>query len=260
MHDPAAGDSVGGPLPSKALLVWAPLGEYLLRAESEYLMAVHNRRPPQHWAILTGHLAHDALSVHGIHYGRNDRERNDPISLWFGGTYTDVRRGYWCEGQDLLRIQRRADTLGEDILGSIHLHTDSCNTMDRDFYPDEMRVIPPLVPHPLARDGCLWTHSTGPFLVSERPSPMDDEMFRATGWPLSIIVFAEQGDSGVRFRVAAWTPDNDLCRQIPVEIIAPTTSDARFANLLLTPLLDSPQPVGEPALDAVALATVAGRR
>jgi hypothetical protein len=73
-------------------------------------------------------------------------------------------------------------------------------------------------------------------------------------------VFAEQRDSGVRFRLAAWAPDTDMCRQIPVEIAAPTTSDARFANLSLSPLSNFPEPVSEPVLHSVALATVRDRQ
>jgi hypothetical protein len=143
--------------------------------------------PPRHWAVLLGRFLEDGMRVERVSYARNVRETDaevleefdSTIASCFGAAYRNKRRGFWCDGKDLLRISREAEAAGLEVLGSIHLH------------PDWHRIGPP--------------HERG-LRVSQDPTPMDRHLFASTGWPLNMILYLERRDGRLYHSLGAWAP------------------------------------------------------
>jgi hypothetical protein len=142
---------------------------------------------PRCWALLLGRMDDAVIRVEEMRWARNVRE-SDPVVLeefgevivpCFGPGYADGRRGYWCDPADVLRISREAEQRGLDLLGSVHMHAD----MHR-FWPE---------------------HAAGTVL-SERPTPMDEYLFRNGAWPLNMICHLESVAEQVVVRIGAWAP------------------------------------------------------
>ncbi|MGW7195630.1 hypothetical protein [Streptomyces chryseus] len=143
--------------------------------------------PPSCFAILVGTLDKDRALVRQVELARSVRstdqvaaqEFQSEIVPRFGTAYDNMHRGFWCDSKDLLRIHRRADAQGMDIIGSIHLH------------PDWHRLGPP------GEQGLR---------ISEAPTPMDTYMFGATHWPLNMICYVERMDQLRCYTLGAWGP------------------------------------------------------
>lgn len=142
---------------------------------------------PRCWALLIGEWAPDTMHVRELRWAGNVRE-DDPVVLeefdqvivpCYGAAYADGRRGYWCDPRELLHITREVEEKGLAVLGSIHMHAD----MHR-FWPE---------------------HAKGQVL-SERPTPMDEYLFRNGGWPLNVICHLERADGDITTRLGAWSP------------------------------------------------------
>lgn len=142
---------------------------------------------PRCWALLIGRYVEGALQVDDLHFADNVRE-TDPVVLEefqevivpsFGEGYTHKRRGFWCDPAELLRVSRRAEAEGRELLGSIHMHAD----MHR-FWPNHARGL----------------------RLSEKPTPMDEYLFRSTGWPLNLICHLESWGGQIAHAFGAWTP------------------------------------------------------
>jgi hypothetical protein len=139
------------------------------------------------WALLLGQLNSKTIRVERLRFADNVRahdaavlvEFREVIVPSFGAAYTQKRRGFWCDSAQLLRITREAEAEGMEVLGSIHMHADVHR-----FWPDH------------ARDQRL----------TERPTPMDEYLFRNTGWPLNIICHLESWDADIVHTVGAWAP------------------------------------------------------
>jgi hypothetical protein len=142
---------------------------------------------PRCWALLIGYPEDSALRVRGIRWARNVRETSstvleefsEVIVPCFGSGYADGRRGYWCDPADVLRISREAEAQDMELLGSVHMHAD----MHR-FMPE---------------------HAAGQVL-SERPTPMDEYLFRNGAWPLNLICHLEGAEDDIRVALGAWGP------------------------------------------------------
>ncbi|MFE9402154.1 hypothetical protein ACFYNY_10280 [Streptomyces sp. NPDC006530] len=159
--------------------------------------------PPGCFAVLVGSVEGDVAIVADLEFATNARaveqvaleEFSTTVAPCFGAAYKNPRRGFWCSSRDLLRIHRRADELDLEILGSIHLH------------PDWHRI------GPLAERGLC---------ISEIPTPMDEYMFRNTGYAVNMICYMESTGGTVSTAIAAWTPPSDTnspCNHLPVRFL-----------------------------------------
>src|SRR5207244_1347374 len=105
--------------------------EFVAAAAAEYA-ACTPEQPPSCFAVLVGRSAPDTLVVEQLVFGRNVRDSDQTaaeeyasmIVPCFGAAYANVRRGFWCDAKDLLRISRDAEDAGLEVLGSVHLHPD----------------------------------------------------------------------------------------------------------------------------------------
>jgi hypothetical protein len=148
-----------------------------------------DRYLPRCWALLVGQAEEALIQVQRVCWARNVRETDstvleefsEVIVPCFGSGYSDDRRGYWCDPADVLRISREAEAAGMDVLGSVHMHADM-----HLFWPE---------------------HAAG-LLLSERPTPMDEYLFRNGAWPLNLICYLEGKDEDreITVRLGAWAP------------------------------------------------------
>ena len=174
---------------STARTVLLDLGylESFAEAAREEYEACTPEEPPCAFAVLIGSIGNDVAVIERIEFAANVRavdqaaleEFSAVVAPCFGAAYRNPGRGFWCSPQDLLRIHRQAAKEDLDILGSIHLH------------PDWHRIGPP-------KEQGLRT--------SERPTPMDEYMFRNTGYPVNMICYMESVDGEVSATLAAWGP------------------------------------------------------
>jgi hypothetical protein len=173
------------------------LRPFLAAATRQY-EAITPDEPRPCFAVLVGHTVDDAHVVERIEFGRNARttdpaaraEFTSVIVPTFGDAYENPVRAWWFNPADLLRIARTAEARGQDVLGSIHMH------------PDWHRLGPEAArAHPLC----------------ERPTPMDEYVFRASGWPVNMVCYLERRQGRLYHTLAAWRPD---CGQIPVRVPA----------------------------------------
>jgi hypothetical protein len=155
-------------------------------ASMNILDAERNSKTPRQWAILAGRFG-DVLSAEALHGAGNIRD-TDPFLVAdyrgrrvseFGGVYRDTRRGYQADGHGLFEAMRSAQANGHEVLGSIHMHADLQN-VDR---PDEI----------------------SPFMT-ELATPIDHDLFRASGWPLNLILYVERSLGDLRWSFSAWIP------------------------------------------------------
>lgn len=182
LHPPDTGP-VGGRF---ALAEEQTFRKFLEAAREEYTNCTP-QAPPAHFAVLVGRLSADIVIIERVERAGNVRataaesiaEFEEVIVPCFGKPYANSRRGYWCDAGDLLRIATAAEQEGLEVLGSVHLH------------PDWHRIGPP------AERGMV---------ISECPTPMDQHMFRQTGWPLNIICYLDTRDGVIHHTWAAWAP------------------------------------------------------
>ncbi|WP_410626662.1 hypothetical protein [Amycolatopsis sp. cmx-8-4] len=170
---------------------------FLDAAAAEYACITPDTPRPC-FGVLLGTVAEDALLVSDIAFARNART-TDPsaraefattIVPRFGSAYENAVRAWWVAPADLLRISRDGDDRGLDLLGSIHLH------------PDWHRLGPEC-----ERDRPL----------SDRPTPMDEYVFRSAGWPLNVVCYLERQHGGFYYSLAAWDGD---CAPVSLRVLA----------------------------------------
>jgi len=161
-------------------------------------LPVYKTLTPEHplpcFAVLLGDCSPQVSHVRRLAFGANARTTSSAaveefataIVPKFGSAYENTDRGYWLDPADLLRIHHEADRAGLDILGSIHMH------------PDWHRIS--RVP---AERACR---------LSSRPTPMDEHVFAAAGWPVNIICYLEQINGLTSYSVEAWAPDGALLK------------------------------------------------
>jgi hypothetical protein len=188
---------------STALIDPGVLREFLDEATTLYRKLTPGSPHPC-FAVLLGTVDDGAARVQRLAFGDNARgadpaavaEFAETIVPLFGAAYENPDRGYWLAPADLLRIDRLADTLGLEILGSIHMH------------PDWHHIgLPPAHKTPL----------------SERPTSMDDHVFRHTGWPINLICYLEDIGGNVYYTLQAWGPSEASersSRPLPTRICA----------------------------------------
>ena len=159
-------------------------------------LPVYETLTPDHplpcFAVLLGDYTPTAIHVRELAVGANARttdraaieEFETTIVPRFGSAYENTDRGYWLDPADLLRIGKDAERRGLDILGSIHMH------------PDWHRIT-----RKEAEKACP---------LSSRPTPMDEHVFAAAGWPVNIICYLEQVTGLTSYNVEAWDPSGGL--------------------------------------------------
>ncbi|MCS7479534.1 hypothetical protein ACFFQW_39535 [Umezawaea endophytica] len=173
------------------------LETFLSAAAKEYASITPNE-PRSCFGVLLGTGAEGAFLVDRIEFGRNARttspaarqEFETTIVPRFGAAYENPVRAWWLDPADLLRISRLADLVGLDILGSIHLHPDWHR-----LGPESERGRP----------------------LSDRPSAMDEYVFRGCGWPINVVCYLERRHGSLYYSVAAWDGD---CRPLPLRVRA----------------------------------------
>ncbi len=173
-----------------ALMDWWMLTDFIDETIFQYRLSLQTRDTVQHlprsWGLLLGRFAGDAMRVLEVQFGANVRETSplvrqefdDIIVPCFGSAYANGGRGFWCDSADVLRITRYAESKGLEVLGSIHSH------------PDWHHIGP--------------AHERGQRL-SQDPTPMDEYLYRNTGWPLNIICYLESRDNEIFHTLGAWT-------------------------------------------------------
>jgi hypothetical protein len=158
--------------------------------------AITPDEPRPCFAVLVGRTVDGAHLVEGIEFGRNVRttdpaareEFSSVIVPTFGAAYENPVRAWWFDPADLLTAARAAEARGQEILGSIHMH------------PDWHRLGPEAArAHPLC----------------EAPTPMDEYVFRASGWPVNLVCYLERLHGRLYHTLAAW---DSGCAQIPVRV------------------------------------------
>jgi hypothetical protein len=143
---------------------------------------------PNSFGLLGGVLEGDAMLVKQFAFATNVRavdpvplaEFKDNIVPQFGKQYDDGERGFWCDSRDVLKVMREFEDAGLELIGSVHMH------------PDWHRIGP--------------AHERGTQKLSEKPSRMDEYLFRNAGWPLNIICYLESREDGITHTYAAWRP------------------------------------------------------
>ena len=143
---------------------------------------------PNSFGLLGGVLEGDAMLVRQFAFATNVRavdpvplaEFKDNIVPQFGKQYDDGERGFWCDSRDVLKVMREFEDAGLELIGSVHMH------------PDWHRIGP--------------AHERGTQKLSEKPSRMDEYLFRNAGWPLNIICYLESREDGITHTYAAWRP------------------------------------------------------
>ena len=148
------------------------------------------------FAVLLGRSVESTALVEAVAFGRNVRSRDpsaqaefaETIVPRFGSAYENPVRAWWLDPADLLAITRDADARGHDVLGSIHLHPDWHR-----LGPESERGRP----------------------LSERPTPMDEHMFRSSGWPVNVVCYLERRYGGFCCSAAAWDGE---CRPLPLRV------------------------------------------
>ena len=161
-----------------------PLKRFMSEATRLYKMLTP-QDPLPCFAVLLGTLSARAVHVHEVEFGTNVRasdaaaveEFTTKIVPEFGAAYENPVRGYWLDARELLRISRRADARGLEVLGSIHMH------------PDWHRIGPPQ-----ARSMPL----------SARPTAMDEYVFASTSWPVNMICYLESIGGTIDYALQAW--------------------------------------------------------
>ena len=164
--------------------------DFIARCAGEYHNAERNRHAPRQWAILAGRITDDSIVVQALYDGTNVRDTDHAVILEyraeraprFGGVYTDLRRGYLCHPTDLLAVMRKAEAADQQVLGSVHMHADLHN-LDR---PDELSPT-----------------------ITEMASPIDQDLFMATQWPVNLILYFERKARSLYHTFSAWgVPDS----------------------------------------------------
>ena len=227
------------------LVVLSPgcMQEFSQRCTDEYELAEQQVRPPRQWAILTGRMFDKGAHVMGLHYGRNIRETGDTISTRFGGVYRDVRRGFWCDAQDILVVMNKVRKLGQEVLGSIHFHADLYNKLN---YSAEMLAAEPEFQE-RRRDPALPADDErrsgderrrrprvpeGRVQISVQASHMDHNLFRATGWPLNMIYYLERQEGALIEAMSAWHPgEGEADDYQPGEIVREELQERRSLHV-----------------------------
>ncbi|MEV7040691.1 hypothetical protein [Amycolatopsis sp. NPDC051061] len=180
------------------------LRKFLDAAVAEYAHITPDEPRPCFGALL-GTVVGETVLVSDVAFGRNVRT-TDPaareefataIVPRFGAAYENPVRAWWFAPADLLGIARGAEERGLDVLGSIHLH------------PDWHRLGP---------------ESERECRLSDRPTPMDEYVFRSTGWPLNVVCYLEKQHGGFYYSLAAWDPE---CVALPLRVHAPMERENR---------------------------------
>lgn len=141
---------------------------------------------PNSFGLLGGILEDDAMLVKQFAFASNVRavdpvplaEFRDNIVPQFGKQYDDGERGFWCDSRDVLKVMREFEDAGLELIGSVHMH------------PDWHRIGP--------------AHERGTQNLSEKPSRMDEYLFRNAGWPLNIICYLESRAGGIAHTYGAY--------------------------------------------------------
>ncbi|HEX6682696.1 MAG TPA: hypothetical protein VF062_07875 [Candidatus Limnocylindrales bacterium] len=178
---------------SVALMDWWMLTDFLDETIHQYRTSLMTHNTEQHvprsWGLLLGEFCDDgeAMRVREVSFGTNVRETDETVLAefdeviipCFGKPYANGGRGFWCSNLDVLRITREAEAKGLEVLGSIHSH------------PDWHRIGP---------------EHERELRISQVPTPMDEYLFRNTGWPLNIICYLESRDNEIFHTLGAWSP------------------------------------------------------
>jgi hypothetical protein len=176
------------------LLSGAAVDQFLAVAAEEYRL-ITPEQPRPCFGLLLGTFC-DEFIVVDVAFGENVRtthpsaceEFAETIVPKYGSAYENPVRAWWIAPDDLLRISREAEARGLEILGSIHLHPDWHR-----LGPESERGRP----------------------LSERPTPMDEHMFRECGWQVNAVCYLEMLRGAFYYSLAAW---DETCAPLPTRV------------------------------------------
>jgi hypothetical protein len=188
-HEVTQKDNARMPIhPTPAVVICPDVVERFLAAALPVYEALTPERPLPCFAVLLGDSTPATTHVRRLAFGANARttapaaveEFATTIVPRFGSAYENTDRGYWLDPADLLHISLAGQREGLEILGSIHMH------------PDWHRIT--RTPAERAR------------ALSSRPTPMDEHVFAATGWPVNVICYLARIGGLTSYNVEAWSP------------------------------------------------------
>ncbi|HEV7650962.1 MAG TPA: hypothetical protein VGP26_22685 [Actinophytocola sp.] len=167
------------------------LDDFLNDALKEYVTSLETagdsaQHKPRSWGLLFGRTEDEVVRVESLRFAANVRETDDcvleefrdVIVPCFGDAYRDKGRGFWCDSAEQLRLTREAEAQGLEPVGSLHMHPDW---------------------HHIGPDGERRQR------VDDKPTAMDEYVFRNTGWPVNMICYLESGSGEITYTLAAWT-------------------------------------------------------
>jgi hypothetical protein len=156
---------------------------------------------PRAMGLLFGRLDGTEVTIGDIEFVPNIRDTDEriigefesTIAPQFGDVFKNPGRGFWCDGKGVLQAIKRQAVNRLDLLGSIHSH------------PNWHEIGPPQERFQE---------------LSEKPTAMDEYLFRESGWPVNVIWYVRAMGGGMTHRVAGWKPGPVHCGRLRVRLPA----------------------------------------
>ncbi|ABD11235.1 hypothetical protein ThrDRAFT_04625 [Frankia casuarinae] len=183
-----------------------PAKRFVDHAVEEYQRCLASRNAdgvpthlPRASGLLFGVDNRHGITIGDIEFVKNVRDSDadviaefeDVIAPQFGDVYRNPGRGFWCSGEDVFQAVKKHEAAGLELIGSIHSHPN-------------------------------W-HEIGPQhertqRLSEKPTRMDEYLFRQSSWPVNLIWYVHAGRQGLAHRVAAWKAGPERCAELDLHI------------------------------------------
>jgi hypothetical protein len=196
-----------GDLPTTARFELEPARRFMGNAVQEYQKCLDSRNGdgvpthlPRASALLFGQSEGAEITIRDIEFVTNVRDSDERVMAefertivpQFGDVYRNPGRGFWCDDKGVLEAIKRQSAKGLELMGSIHSH------------PNWHEIGPP---HERYQE------------LSEKPTRMDEYLFRQSCWPVNVIWYIRGGGGGgMAHRVAGWRPGTGKCESLDIRI------------------------------------------
>lgn len=199
-------DVLLGSFPETTRFDLEPTRRFLNRAVQEHQKCLDSRNAdgaPSHVPSVTGLLfgqSDDAeITIHEIEFVANIRGTDASVIAEFersivpqcGEQYRNRERGFWSDDKAVFEAVKRQAANGLKLMGSIHSH------------PNWHEIGPP---HERFQQ------------LSEKPTKMDEYLFRQSCWPVNVIWYVRAFSGGMTHRVAGWRPGAEQCNRLEVKL------------------------------------------
>ncbi|GII87795.1 hypothetical protein Ssi03_57850 [Sphaerisporangium siamense] len=202
----ADGAAPFGDLPATVRFAVKPVIRFIGDALREYQECLDSRDAdgvpshlPRASALLFGQADGDEIAISDIEFVPNVRDSDESVMAEFeativprfGEVYRNPKRGFWSDEKGVLQAIMKQSANGLELMGSIHSHPN-------------------------------W-HEIGPRheryqRLSEKPTKIDDYLFRQSCWPVNVIWYVHESGGGIAHRVAGWRPGPDQCDRLDIRI------------------------------------------